>query len=216
MVRHLARVSATATVCALGATLPAAAATDRPPIQPTRDVVVEYKIADQSAPANMPHPDRIKVYFSANGTRMRVEPSGQPMYMVMDRDAKRMEIVMPPQHSYMEMPYDAKKVDSFSAAEGASFTKKGSDTVAGLSCTVWEVKSQQNTGTVCMTDDGVMLRAQGQGADPQHSGGMEAVSVVYGAQPAALFAPPADYQKMDRPRGMPPGAPGAPGGRPPG
>jgi hypothetical protein len=190
-------------------------AADRPTLQPTRDVVVEYHILSQTgAPPGAPRPDSMKVYFSANGTRMRIEPGGQPAYIVMDRTAKRMEMIMPSQRSYMELPYDAKQVESFSAAEGSTFTRKGSNTIAGIKCTVWDVQSPQGNGSACITDDGVMLRAEGQDAQ-HHGGGMEATSVVYGAQPAGLFMPPDGFRKMGMPAGM--GAPpGAPGGRPPG
>jgi hypothetical protein len=186
-----------------------ALAQERPMMQPTRDVMVEYHVAGGSE--GQPRANTVRMYFTDRGSKLRIEPVGQPGYSIMDRSAGRMIIVMAPQRMYMEMPYDAKQVMSFDNKD-ATFTRRGTDNVAGIRCTVFDGKSQEHSGQVCVSDDGVMLRAK---SDPGSPGGsLEATSVTYGPQSASLFAPPADFQKMDTshlPQGM-----GPPGGRPPG
>ncbi len=68
--------------------------------------------------------------------------------------------------------------------------------MAGLDCTVWNLTGKQGTGSACITADGVVLRADGQ-ARREGSGRLEATSVAYGPQPAALFEPPPGFQRMD-------------------
>ena len=62
----------------------------------------------------------------------------------------------------------------------------------------------------CVTDVGVVLRSKWQDG----KGVLEATQVTYAPQPAALFTPPAGFQKLELPAGMPPM--GQPGNRPPG
>jgi hypothetical protein len=179
-----------------------AAAQDRPPImQPSRDVMVEYHV---SGVAMGPHrSDTVRMYFTDHGSKLRIEPVGQGDYSIMDRSARHMIIVMGAAHAYLEMPYDPTRIMPFNDPN-VSLVRQGSATVAGLSCTVYLAKRQDHVGHVCLTDDGLLLRAKGDNPnDPE--GSLEATKVSYGSQPAALFAPPPDYQKMDVARmGRPP------------
>jgi hypothetical protein len=167
----------------------------QPVTQPTRDVAVQYHVTgDSMAGPGQGRVDTIKISYGAAGQRMRIEPVGQPAFMIVDRPAGHMMVVMSAQNMYMEMPYDSSQVMDFSPAN-AKFTKRGTATVAGVSCTDYDVSSQQHTGSVCLTSDGVMLRAISK--DPQHQGSMEATNVAYGSQPDSEFQPPPGYQKMD-------------------
>jgi hypothetical protein len=95
----------------------------------------------------------------------------------------------------------------------ATISRKGNDTVVGLSCSVYDIVHDGDQGEACITDDGLVLRSRSGAAGGPHT--MEAVKVTYAPQPASLFVPPADFQKADVPalRGgmtMPPaGAPPA-------
>ena len=106
----------------------------------------------------------------------------------------------------MELPAGESFARGFLLNDSMIFTRRGTETIAGLKCTVWDISARDGGGSACMTDDGVMLR--GRGTDGK--GGIEATSVKYGTQPAALFKPPAGYSKLDVPPTAPPGA------RPPG
>ncbi|HET6606909.1 MAG TPA: DUF4412 domain-containing protein [Rhodopila sp.] len=178
----------------------------QPVVQPTRDVSVQYHVTgDSMAGPGQGHVDSIKISYGSGGQRMRIEPVGQPAFMIVDRSAGHMTVVMSGQNMYMDLPYDPHKVMDFSPAN-AKFTQRGTATVAGLTCTEYDVQSQQHNGTVCLTSDGVMLRAVSK--DPQHQGSLEATNVAYGPQPDSVFQPPPGFQKMDMAhmgqRGRPP------------
>lgn len=180
---------------ALAVTLPAAAQDHPTVMQPSRDVMVEYHVAGVTQGQH--RSDTVRMYFADRGTKLRIEPLGQPDYSIMDRTAGRMVIVMTQQHAYMEMPYDPKRVMTFEA-NGATFTRRGTDTVVGIGCTIYDTVRQNHSGQVCLSDDGLLLRAKSD--DPARGGGgMEATRVAYGPQPAGLFAPPPDFQKMELP-----------------
>jgi hypothetical protein len=117
-----------------------------------------------------------------------------------------MVMVMPQDRRFMEMPVNDAFARGFVLNEGMTFVRRGTETVAGLKCTLWEVTSREGAGSACVTDDGVLLRGRGNDG----KGGIEATAVRYGPQPAALFRPPADFTKLEMPAGM------APGARPPG
>ncbi|HVY14478.1 MAG TPA: DUF4412 domain-containing protein [Rhodopila sp.] len=192
MLKHLIKIAV-----ALLIACPVAALA-QPLIQPTRDVVVTYRISGQGmVPPGQPSVETIRIGFAAHAQRTYVEPVGQPYRMIADRASGHMTMIMLQQHMYMEMPYDQSKVMNFST-ENAKFQRKGMKTIAGLSCTEYDVQSPRHNGTACLTDDGVLLQAEGQ--DANHDGSMEATVVSYGPIPDNAFAPPPDFQKMDMAR----------------
>jgi hypothetical protein len=177
---------------AVAAAMPAAAQ-DHPVLQPTRDVMVEYHMIGVTPGDH--RSDTVRMYYTDHGTKLRIEPLGQPAYSIMDRTAGRMIMVMTTQHMYTELPYDPKRVMAFEATD-ASFTRRGTDTVAGVGCTIYDVRRQDRSGQVCLSDDGLLLRVSGD-VTGRGTGGLEATRVAFGPQPASLFAPPPDFQKMD-------------------
>lgn len=182
-----------ATVLGLAATVPAAAQDHPPVMRPSRNVMVEYHVAGVSN--GQQRSDTVRMYFADHGSKLRIEPLGQPGYSIVDRNTARMIIVLAPQHAYVEMPYDATRVMAFDD-KGMTFTRRGTDTVAGIGCTIYDAKRQDHSGQVCLSDDGLLLRTKGD--DPAHGNGeLEAVKVDYGPQSPGLFLPPPDFQKMD-------------------
>ena len=180
----------------------------QPVVEPTRDVVVTYHIiGDQMGRSDGPKIDTVTIGYSAGGNRTWIEPGGSSMRMIADKTAGRMFVIMLDRHMYMEMPYDPHKAMTFSA-ENARFSKTGTATIAGISCTTYDVQSQRENDSACLTGDGVLLKAVTK--DPRHPHTLEATAVRYGAQPAAAFAPPDGFQKMDMAKmmgqqGRPPG-----------
>lgn len=186
----------------------AALAQERPPVAPTRDVLVTYRA---TAPAQAGRPaspaQTLRVATTQGGRLMRVEGMGAGgAYVIVDRTTQRMVMVMPQDRRFMEMPANDAFARGFVLNDAMTFVKRGGETVAGLKCTVWEVTSRDGAGTACVTSDGVLLRGRGNDG----KGGIEATAVKYGAQAATLFKPPAGFSKIE----MPPGA--VPGARPPG
>ncbi len=111
----------------------------------------------------------------------------------------------------MEQPADPAMVEMFQAKDSA-FTKSGTDTVAGVGCTTYDVMIRDRKGQVCLTDDGRAAAALAA-TTPTTSGVLEALTVTYEAQPNVLFGVPAGFQKLD-PSSMPHGMAGPPGGQP--
>lgn len=195
-----------ATLALLASVAPGLAqASEHPPLTPTRDATVLYRAQgprDQEALS-------VRVYVS--GAKLRLEPASLPGYVIVDRGAGRAVMVMRQPHVYFETPAQSAMVRDLLPSERMRFTRKGSERIAGLPCTVWDVQAPGGrSGQACVTADGIVLR--GQGRDPQYgSGSIEAVSVIYAPQPAGLFQPPGGYVRMDIPR-----LPTVPGGARPG
>ena len=183
-----------------------ASAQDRPAIVPTKDVTVEYSYK-MTPKTGAPREGRATIISAAGGKQMRVEGFGPPGYMIIDREAGRSTMVMDAQHMYMEMPFDPARAGPFVMRENMQFARKGSDTVAGVKCTVWETHGDQGTGSACITDDGVLLRGEADGRNGQAQ--LTATSVSYAPLSDSEFQAPAGYQKMQMPT-MPPGV-GRPG-----
>ena len=77
--------------------------------------------------------------------------------------------------------------------------KRGNElVVAGLHCVSWSWTEDVETRTVCMTEDGVLLRFLIDGKTVS-----EARSVSYRNQPAELFQIPPSYTPLLAPEGGP-------------
>ncbi|MCR0980838.1 hypothetical protein [Roseomonas populi] len=185
--------------------LPASAQTAPPATLPTRDVAVTYRALGAGAP-----PGPLRMAWSVAEGRQRVEPPGAPGWILLDRKAGTGLMVIDQQRMLMPMPPDMVRVITQPVPEGVRFERRGTATIAGLTCTEWAASGPQGQGVACLTEDGVTLRATGQGPNGQQ-GGMEATEVRYGAQDPARFQVPQGYQTM---QGAP-GAPAAPGTQPP-
>ncbi len=180
-----------------------AMAQDHPIYLPTRDVTVTYSFSGTGRTAHQP--GTLRIAIAAGGTRARIEPDAMPGYMILDRAHNQMMMVLAPQHMYMEMPGAMNRADEYLLNDKMRFARKGSDTVIGYRCTVWEMSSDKGTGTGCITDDGVILRGESTNKDGS-TAHVTATAVAYGALSDSLFAPPAGFQRMEIPTGggMPP------------
>jgi hypothetical protein len=172
-----------------------AAAEDRPLLMPTRDVEVTYAVHAPQAGA----PREAHLFYSAELKKVRLDASPQS-YLVMDQQARLLTVVMPQQHIYMQSPLKPEMANSIllNLNPQVRFTRKGTDTVAGQPCTVWDVQAPQGSGQVCVSADGVLLRGTGHDKDGNTSG-LEATAVSYAHQPESLFTLPAGFQKLNLP-----------------
>ncbi len=167
---------------------PCLAFAEAPPARPLRDVDVTYKVPvpDQTDTTLMQ-----RYRWSAAAQTQRVDMEGSDNWMVLDFRSHHMSLVHDASHEVVDAPAPL-EADQASM----SFSRAGDDVVAKLACTVWRTVDTRGAETLaCYTPDGVLLRAQ--------SGGkvvMEAVSVVYAAQDAALFLPPTGYAHRQDPR----------------
>jgi hypothetical protein len=172
----------------------AAAATDRPVFPPARDVAVTYR-TDAS---QVGLPQQMLVRYSVQADRLRVE-AGLPSYLLIDRRSQRATVVIERLGIMADLPRQAGLEQAFMLESGKRFTRRGTETVAGLRCTVWDVVATgTGAGTACVTADGVLLRGRGHDRHGQEAT-LEATRVEYAPQADALFVPPANLRKVDLP-----------------
>ena len=80
-------------------------------------------------------------------------------------------------------------------ASGATFLRRGTDSVAGMPCTEWQTSDVTGAPTLaCITADGVLLRASAAGRVQ-----VEALHLAYAPQDPALFRIPEDYRRITPP-----------------
>ncbi|MGH7155117.1 MAG: hypothetical protein ACREF3_14430, partial [Acetobacteraceae bacterium] len=177
-----------AAIAALGmlAALPAAAQ-ERPAVRPSHDATVIYHV-QVAGPDGVSRSRTLHMYWTGQGTRLRMEVEGQPGFELIDFAADRMTMVMADKGSYLEVPFSPGNAPGLTIPPGVSLSRQGTDTVAGTQCTIWGMQGAQGGGTACITSDGLVLRVRGQKRDDPAA--MEAISVVYAPQAAGLFAVP--------------------------
>ena len=181
-----------------------AQAQDRPAYMPTRDVTVTYRANAEGQP-----PAELKMYWLTAQGLMRMDMPGGQGHMVVNSQTGQGFMVMTPMRMVMDMPANQQGMARFARpSDTARFTREGNDRVANTPCVNWRVEDRGETARVCVTADGVTLRAQGGAGNAR--GAMEATLVEYGAQDAARFARPAGYQTMQVPGGAGGQVPGGP------
>jgi len=180
----------------------AAAAQEKPLYLPVRDVTVTYRLISGQGGSQPGRGREAHLFYSAALNKLRLEQPSQKGYAVIDRGSQQMFLVLEDQHSFVEMPFDPGMAGGFILNDQMSFSRAGTDTVAGLACTKWDVVSKRASGSVCVTADGVMLSGQGRAREGAVSG-IEATAVTYAPQPASLFAPPPDFKEIKLPVRLP-------------
>jgi hypothetical protein len=164
-----------------------ALAQEKPAITPQRDVDVTYAIAAPAAGAALLSQ---RMRWSVASGRLRVDPPAQDMYMVVDYRSRRMMVVRPSDRAVLEM--DASGPGLPGAPSDGQFARQDTLNVAGLACTNWQTLDAGGVpAVICLTADGVMLRATRQGQLL-----LEATSVSYGPQGSATFDLPAGYHQI--------------------
>jgi hypothetical protein len=176
----------------------AAAAQERPPFSPTRDVAVTYRVENDNQPTNA------RLAWSAELRALRADlPAGAPAsfggiplppgaWVVVDLRAGRAFAADDRTGLVIDLPQLATRAQAGERAlAGARAHREGMSRVAGLPCTVWRLEPPARSPgrrlvRVCLTADGVPLRAEEEGRRAR----AEATSIVYGPQNATRFQPP--------------------------
>ncbi len=188
-------------------------AADHPVLAPTKDVAVVYQLTGASKQNGA---GKVQVAYASSG-RVRMDffrttdaPSSFAS-LLFDPPADRVTTVLPERKAYLQRNVGNLVNPGTPLNDKMNFTRKGSTTIAGLSCTDWDVANgAAGQGTVCVTDDGVLLRAT---RDKPVAGSMEAIHVTYGPTPANIFTPPPDYAfipSKESPNIKPPASAAAP------
>lgn len=171
-----------------------AAGQDRPVFPPVADVAVTYRVhaSQQGVPPS------VVLRYSAAADRFRLDaaPSAAalPGYVVVDHKARRATIVMEPLGLVMEVSSRAGLGQAFLLEDARQPVRRGTAKVAGLPCTLWDIAGPSASGTACITDSGVVLRAEGHD-DHGRTGRIEATHVDPTPQDAALFTTPAGLRR---------------------
>lgn len=188
-----------------------ALAQDRPAMVPTRDVSITYRVAAAQPGANQAGTD-MRMSWLVTEQKLRVDMPGGMGWSVVDQRTQTMFIVMEHQRMVMAVPTQpgAGGINlPTQPPDSARFTRAGTATIAGLTCTLWRYEDTKARGEACLTADGVMLRSSGTHAG--QTGTLEATAVTYGPQDPARFRIPEGYQSMAIPGQPPAGAPPATG-----
>jgi hypothetical protein len=164
-----------------------ALAQDKPSTVPLRDVDVTYGMAQPLE--NGPKLTQRMRWLVASG-RLRVDPPAHDLYMIVDYRARHMAVVRPSDQAVLDM--DASGPGLPGAPSDGRFVRRGEDQIAGLPCTNWQtLDSAGVAAVVCLTPDGVMLRASRDGHVL-----LEATSVSFAPQDPAAFEPPAGFRHI--------------------
>ncbi len=204
-IRHAA-----ATIAVLGAFAGSARAAERPLLAPISDVTVTYALSGSLKL----DASKVTIFYHNSSRNIRMDlyhfPDSNETFgsTLIDKNKKQVMLLFPDRKGYAEIPPGNNDPSfAFMLNDKMKFTVEGYDDIARHPCTNWKVEGQASDATVCITTDGVLLRALKTGAN---AGKMEATSVVYGPIPQTTFLPPDDYRKFVRVPVPDPSAPAAP------
>jgi hypothetical protein len=158
-----------------------------PVLRPTRDVDITYQLGSADG---TPLQERLR--WNVTAERLRVDPPTPGLYVIIDLRARRMDMVRSSDRSVIEAAAPA-SVAGLPDDTASSAQREGEETVAGLLCTDWAMlDAAGQPTTICLTDDGVLLRARARGQTL-----LTATEVHYGPSEPALFTPPAGYTRKE-------------------
>lgn len=166
-----------------------AAAPDRPALVPSREASVLYRVVSADAA-----PIEVRITTGAGGSPMRLDMPDRT-YMLVDQAARSIEVVVPDEQMVLDVPYQDGPQTHFQLNDRMRFTRRAPGTVAAVRCTTWDVAVDNTRGTMCISDDGILLRSSGVD-EAGHRNLIEAVSVSFAPAAANEFVPPADFSRM--------------------
>lgn len=168
---------------------------DHPPLTPLKDAVITYSVQPDGAP----QPQQVKVWFTAEGARMRIDAPDGSASTILNRTAQTVTILLHKQRVFTQLEQRGSVRNPFLLDVSMQFTRHGNRTIAGIPCTEWGVASGHGDATACVTTDGLILAENGVDADGA-KGHLSAESVSYETIPASAFAAPSDYQEVHQHR----------------
>ena len=184
---HIRRVLATTVLALL---LVGKAAAEQPPhLLPTRDVDIIYEVTLSSQPRI-----RERVRFLAAELLERVDGPHKST-TIFDRRSHEVTILSDANRTFLKLNMPRQPQEP----EPEATLKHGNESVvAGLHCIEWSWTEDLETRTVCLTEDGVLLRFLIDSKTVS-----EARSVSYRRQSVELFQVPSGYAPLLAPEGGP-------------
>lgn len=151
-----------------------------------------------------------KIYVDAGKVRVDAVVEGMTISTIMRPDKKLMYSIMPQQKIVMELPFQGNdEMLALSMTDDKNLEKIGTEMVGGQECEKYKMTTDGKAVFLWMNK---ATHTPVKMTSPDNSFTAEWKNVVAGPQPASLFEPPADYQKMQIPagamKGMPKGPPG--------
>ena len=175
--------------CAISLLVGPVARAETPQLLPTRDVDVTYDVTLPSQPRV-----RERMRWLAAEQLERVDGPHRST-TIFNRRTREIIHLSSANRTFLQL--DMPRRPEEPAPE--VILKRGNESViAGLHCVNWSWTEDVETRTVCMTEDGVMLRFLIDGKTVS-----EARSVSYRNQPAELFQVPSGYAPLLAPEGGP-------------
>lgn len=167
-----------------------ASADDRPPTLPMRDVDVTYIVPTPAGAA------RQRLRFSALRQKLRIDPPGGGLYVVIDFLAGRMFTVREADRSVIEMAAPKAWMPGLGHAH---YARRNATVVSGVSCTEWQTTdSEGHDVRICFDDDGVMIRATTQTPAGEATLAL-ATALSREAQSPVTFLVPTSYRRLAPP-----------------
>ena len=175
-----------------------AVAQERPLFSPTRDVAVTYRVenGNQTTSARLAWSAALRALRADLPGGMSASLGWIPLppgaWVVVDLRAGRAFVADDRTGLVLDLPQLAARAQAGERALADARTRReGVDRVAGLPCTIWRLETParppgRRPVRVCLTADGVPLRAEEDGRRAR----AEATSVAYGPQDATRFQPP--------------------------
>lgn len=159
-------------------------------VRPARDVVVVYRSIGMSDGV----PPAVTMHFANNGNTVRIDDASGDGYVVFDNVSGSMRIVSAEKKMFRERASDPAKMPVFLSLT-PTLRPAGTANIAGMSCTAYDAEIGGKKGQLCLTADGVLLRAQS--IEQGKTQILEATSVTFAPQDPSLFKAPAGFKNAD-------------------
>ena len=162
---------------------------ERPPVVPARDAIIGYHLAPATG-----EPIDVRVAVRAGGRVMRLDLP-DTSYMIATPGNRSVTMVVQLERTALDLPWTDGPQSLFLLDDRMRFTRKAEATVAGQRCTVWDTAIERARSTVCVTNDGLVLRSTSQ--DPLGRRNLiEAFGVRFGSLAEADYTVPVDYERL--------------------
>ena len=124
-------------------------------------------------------------------------------FLIVDPARRSARMVVPGLGQALELPLARDRRAALLFGDGLQFTRRGKSKIAGRECTNWDVRADRDTATLCLTREGVLLRATGHTGDMADST-LEAMRVDDAPQSPALFQVPTGGRGLNLPDALRP------------
>jgi hypothetical protein len=155
-------------------------AEEQPPLLPTRDVDITYKV---TRPRARPISERVR--WSAAARLERIDGPKRST-SIFDRQSHEVTLLNGATRTYTTVEGTPRRPSE--PDKDKALKRGGEVVVARQRCVEWSWTEDVETHTICVTPDGVLLRLAVNGETV-----MEARSVRYRPQPPELFRVPTNY-----------------------